>query len=333
MSSKNKLFLSIIIPNYNSGKLLRRCLESILVATEGDYEIIVVDDGSTDKSLSFVPKDSHIKLIRQENKGVASARNIGIRNANAEYFMFVDADDTLDTEWYSTCKQFEVGNTDLVVFNYYSRGKLIKLTERETHYNSRILSSFIEKALKDPTRYMTVWGKLFKRQTIVENNLEFNCNLSLAEDGDFLLKYLFMISSIIEMPNVLYNYHSNGQSVMHTFDNHKVQGYLIALNESQKTIIDQKNQQVIHWFNFYILMHFNIMMVHEVFDIDNSQNWHAKLNELKQVLAKPIIRGAVKNIKLTECNALRMVPVLLLKLHLYSLAGILYVIRSRQNHQ
>lgn len=333
MSSKNETFLSIIIPNYNSGKLLRRCLESILVVNKDNYEVIVVDDGSTDNSLSLLPEDPHIRLIRQKNEGVASARNTGMNNADAEYLMFVDADDTLNKNWYSVCSRALAEDSDLVIFNYYSGHKLVELTAHRVNYKAGTTTSFVEKALKNPTKYMTVWGKMFKRQVVVENGLTFNQTLRLAEDGDFLLKYLFMVSKVEEVPDAFYHYQNNVQSVMHTFDNNKVQGYLVALSESRKTIAQQKNYRLEHWFSFYILMHLNVMLVHEVFDVDNSHAWKSKLGQLKRVLNQPIIQQALKDVKLTECNSIRTVPIMLLKLHMYSLAGALYTTRSKQNHQ
>lgn len=89
--------ISIIVVTYNNDKYIEKCLNSILVQSYKNIEIIVVDDGSTDKTFSigtrYLKKDLRIKFIHQENMGVGSARNVGLRNASGDYITFVDSDD------------------------------------------------------------------------------------------------------------------------------------------------------------------------------------------------------------------------------------------------
>ena len=94
---------SIIIPIYNADKYLSQCLNSLLKQTEKDFEAILIDDGSSDKSPSicdeFAKKDAHFKVIHQKNKGVSEARNIGLKTAQGEWICFVDADDKVEPLW------------------------------------------------------------------------------------------------------------------------------------------------------------------------------------------------------------------------------------------
>src|SRR4030067_1245470 len=86
--------ISVIIPCFNSGKYLRECLDSVLSQTSQDFEVIVVDDGSTDDTPSIIKSyGSRVRLIRQDNKGPSSARNAGIKIAQGNYIAFQDADD------------------------------------------------------------------------------------------------------------------------------------------------------------------------------------------------------------------------------------------------
>ena len=101
--------LSVIIPNYNSGKYLRRCLDSVINQTYKDLEIIIINDGSTDDSIKILneysEKDKRIKIIDQENKGVSFSRNVGLDISTGELIAFVDADDEIDQDMYEIMVQ------------------------------------------------------------------------------------------------------------------------------------------------------------------------------------------------------------------------------------
>lgn len=95
--------ISVIVPAYNAEKYLRRCIDSILAQTFTDFELLLIDDGSTDKSGEicdeYADKDARIRVFHKPNGGVSSARNVGLDNALGEYICFCDADDWVDTHW------------------------------------------------------------------------------------------------------------------------------------------------------------------------------------------------------------------------------------------
>lgn len=112
--------ISVIIPVYNAEKYLLDCVKSVLRQSYKELEIILVDDGSKDKSLSIMnllaSEDSRVKVIRKDNGGVSSARNVGINSATKKYITFVDSDDTIETEMYKNMIEFaEKSNLDCVV--------------------------------------------------------------------------------------------------------------------------------------------------------------------------------------------------------------------------
>ena len=98
--------VSVIIPVYNAEQYLKRCLDSVLAQTYQDFEIICIDDGSTDNSGAicdeYAKKDSRIRILRKENGGVSSARNAGLNIAEGEYITFIDSDDYVDTDYMQT---------------------------------------------------------------------------------------------------------------------------------------------------------------------------------------------------------------------------------------
>lgn len=99
--------LSIIVPVYQAGKYLEKCIKSILDQTFTDFELILVDDGSNDGSEKicddYAKKDARIKVIHQKNQGVSSARNAGMNCAEGDYIAFVDADDWIETDMFEQC--------------------------------------------------------------------------------------------------------------------------------------------------------------------------------------------------------------------------------------
>ncbi len=134
MKDKESPLVSVIVPVFNTAAYIRRCVESLLVQTLQQIEIIIVDDGSTDGSgeicRQYAQRDPRIVLIKKKNEGLSAARNDGIKAASAEYLMFVDSDDWADPDFcripYGIAKN---SNADLVLFNYrsFKNGKQLRM--------------------------------------------------------------------------------------------------------------------------------------------------------------------------------------------------------------
>ena len=121
--SRGDIMISVIVPVFNAEKYIENCILSILNQTYPHFELILIDDGSTDRSMSicqqFENKDQRIKVLHQSNQGVSSARNLGLLSARGDYITFVDADDTLEKEALETALDFLVEkNADLVVYSW-----------------------------------------------------------------------------------------------------------------------------------------------------------------------------------------------------------------------
>lgn len=325
-----KKMLSIIIPNYNSGKLLKECVESIVNETDESIEIIVVDDGSTDRSIDEIKNFTGIKLIRQPNQGVSVARNTGLKAAKGKYVMFVDADDTLNGNWLLEVKKEIKLNNDLVIFNYNKDKFPQKIVDSSKKLRGNMMREYAKKMVKLPTLYMTVWGKLIKNSLIKDNNLYFDQDIKLSEDGDFIIQCLLKITSLSLNDYCLYNYRNNSSSVMRTFDTEKVENYLSALKKTNSKI--PINSFLMDSYSFYIMMHFNLMMVHEVFDVENKMSYFQKRKMLKEVLNEKLVSKALQKIRLRQCKQKQTIPILLVKLKMYDIAALAFSLRSKQNH-
>ena len=166
---------------------------------------------------------------------------------------------------------------------------------------------------------------------IVNNKILFDSRLRLAEDGDFMLQFLVKVNSILLNNYTLYNYRNNSNSTMRTFDNNKVNSYLQAMKISNGKL--PSDSYLKESFYFYVLMHLNIMMVHEVFDIENNIRYLAKRRKLRQILQTDIISRALQKIKISDCKEKQTIPIILLKLKLYDIAGLAFRLRSKQNHK
>ena len=181
------LSISIIVPVFNAEKYLKRCVESILNQNfNKPFEIILIDDASTDDSINILKrfKSPIIKLISQKfNSGPASTRNTGLKHAKGKYIFFCDADDTISTDTLVTLyNEAEENNFDLIISDKKIIDNHKSLREKEYIYDSNKtfkdfeITSEIQKRLFDPLYiegFIGITGRLIKRSIIIENKIYF----------------------------------------------------------------------------------------------------------------------------------------------------------------
>ena len=198
--------ISIIIPVYNSEKYLRGCLDSIIDQSYRDFELILIDDGSTDGSCAicddYAKRDERIKVIHKENAGASAARNCGIRHALGEYISFVDSDDWLSREMYSVMiNEMQKDDYDVVICGF-----VMHLDGSEAEYPacSAVCSArdFAKNTLDGGFLNGCLWNKLYKRDVITG----FDNSMHLCKD----LKFNFDVSKNAKkcryIPDMLYHY-------------------------------------------------------------------------------------------------------------------------------
>lgn len=187
--------ISVIIPAYNAAKTIVCCVDSLLSQTYQDWELIIMDDGSTDNTLDVCQsfQDKRIQVYHKPNGGVSSARNYGMTYAKGEYIAFVDADDYLEPMYLEHLYQdseYDLSITGFCYGNEPEKSKLsLKLTDKSSIANS--LSDLIN---ADQLCYP--WGRLFKRSIIEQNHIRFNKKMRFAEDNVFNWEYLCHIDSL-----------------------------------------------------------------------------------------------------------------------------------------
>lgn len=333
--------MSFIIPAYNAEDNLKKCVESIILNNIDDkydnkIEILIIENGSTDMTMEIAQtikqQDERVRVYNSP-KGVSKARNVGLKVARGDYIVFIDADDQLKKN--SINLMFENLNSDfadLWLYGHMAGEDERRITEKNIKevYVKNNMQDGMKRMTQNPTRYMQVWGKIFRRSIIDKYNISFNEKMKLSEDSDFTLRYISKCEKIIFMPDVIYYYSLNIESTMRTYDESKVDQYIMAMEETAKYVRNDKNIDEAS-FEKYILMHFNIAMVREVFVKQNSNSLRNKMNKMSEVIHNPVFYQALKHTKIKECKSLRMLPVLLIKIHMKHVAAVIYIIRANLN--
>ena len=211
----DKVRISIIIPVYNAGKYLADCLESIRRQRMTSYEVVLIDDGSTDDSAAicdaYAEQDSRFSVIHKTNAGVSSARNEGLKVAKGEYVMFVDSDDLVAEDSLDFMSAATENNPDFVVGGFAIMeedslsGKV--LPTASGYFQQENISDFFDSTmLSCGELYRGPWAKLYRLSLIRSRSLTFDVNLSYGEDKLFVYEYLRHVSSAASVNLSVYRY-------------------------------------------------------------------------------------------------------------------------------
>ncbi len=212
--------ISIIVPIYNVEKELERCVESLIHQSYNNIEIILVDDGSTDRSSlicdEYRKKDNRIKVIHKKNGGLSDARNVGIENSTGEYLMFVDSDDYI---LYDACEKFInqlEDSVDIIVGEckmIYECGK--NKYQKHTSLNEKKIYSskeYIIKSINNNEFYAPVCFNMYRRKFVVDNSLYFHKGI-YHEDMEYLLKTSLCAKKIKCLKYEFYQYVVRNNSI------------------------------------------------------------------------------------------------------------------------
>lgn len=233
--------VSFILPVYNVEQYLHECIDSIIMQSIEDYEIILVNDGSTDKSLiicrEYEEKYNNIRVIDQMNQGVSAARNAGLSAARGKYICFMDADDfyTLDfaKNFYETC---EKENLDIIrgFYRFYddNHHAFREESEKELSYYNRALSGdeFLKLSIQEHANEVVPVGGFFRRDHLLNNDIWFPEGIIFEEDQIFFLEALLKSPTrVMQTPVEFYAYRKHGGSATTTPTLKKAQdvGYIV----------------------------------------------------------------------------------------------------------
>ncbi|MCH5172281.1 MAG: glycosyltransferase family 2 protein [Erysipelotrichales bacterium] len=224
--------ISVIIPFYNSSDYLANTIDGILKQTYLNLEILLINDGSTDESLEicnrYRKKDKRIKIYNQENLGVATARNLGLKMASGNYIAFIDSDDTIHPKYFEYLhKAINEGPFNIALTLY--ENDIIQSSNKKLFYkikyNVKLISQndFINKlflSMKvgeiDSLPLGVVWGKLYRKKFL--ENLFFK-NLYISSDIEFSSRICWKMGDSILIPEKMYYWKIHKNSLSHKDDN------------------------------------------------------------------------------------------------------------------
>lgn len=263
--------ISIIMPIYNVEKYLPKALKSVQLQTFKNFEMIMVDDGSSDESVKiaeeFCAQNENFFLIKQKNQGPGAARNTGLKVCKGDYIAFMDSDDFLEPDFlellYSTATKTQA---DIVCcnFNMYYPEHDIKLY---MPFNSLpgvySKTKALRKLILDMGIHYFVWNKLCKRNLFFDNKFKFE-NMYF-EDIAASPKLFYYADKIVLIGKALYNYTSRSTSILHSIDEVKINDFIRSLGiirnflEKEKAFKDYNNHvwlyaQRVKWVTYYYIL-------------------------------------------------------------------------------
>ncbi len=253
--------ISVIVPVYNTEKYLEKCIKSILIQKMQDFEIIIVNDGSTDNSESIIKKyktkySNKIKFYNKPNGGLSDARNFGVKKATGEYLCFIDSDDYIDEKLFGDLEKYISKHVDLVKY------KCIKVNEEYKEIEKVDGPVFECKSGEDAFNELyakdvfieTAWLYLYKREFYINNNFVFPTN-KYHEDWA-IVPYIILSAKTVISTNVYgYYYVQSSNSITRNNSDKKICKRAYDMLEHYDNLIkkiEKKNGQAIENFKMYM---------------------------------------------------------------------------------
>lgn len=316
--------LSIVVPVYNVEEYLKRCVLSILNQTFSDWEMILVDDGSSDDSSAicddYVQKEKRIRVIHKENGGLSSARNAGLKEAKGEYVGFVDSDDTINKEMYA--KMIEIAEkteADFVMSDYmripangspylktlHIRGGLYTKEDiQKDIYPSLIMGSNI-----DYGPLLSACNCLYRREFLHSNGLCFDEDIRWSEDNLFSVKVGYCAESFYYLKGEgFYNYYQNKGTITTSYKKDAWKVYS-KMNDYLHEYFKDKNEydftQELKWHMIY----YACVCVSQIKSLSKEE----AEQELRMILYSPKLTEAFRNVDLSGVNTKLKAQLFLMK--------------------
>ena len=234
-----KELISVLLPAYNVGEYIGICLDSILQQTYSNYEVIIVNDGSTDDTLAicqaYAQRDSRIHLFSQENAGVSSARNHCLSQAKGEFVAFIDPDDYVKKDYLQTLLNMQhKTSADIIACDYNTQNGPENQDSERHRFSNKLLNN--DEALRAINCFdsfkVYMWAKLIRRTLF--NGLSFP-SVDIAEDQYVCCELLSKAKGVYYQPTALYTYRMRSGSICQNVGRH-TKTPIYAVQEQTKYI-------------------------------------------------------------------------------------------------
>lgn len=328
--------LSVIVPVYNTEKYLRKCIDSILAQTFTDFELILVDDGSTDKSGAICDEyarcDHRIRVVHQENAGVTRARKAGVALSKGDYVTYVDSDDWIDSNTYSNIMfHIEMHNADIGIFaialekslpivisNCIGEGVFSKERLQETVYQ-RMLFDY---SLNRSGVIASLCNKVIKREIIQKSIAVIPNELDYGEDA--IAGYLCMLnaSTVYISNEPFYHYRDNPLSVSH-MDSSVMKKRILALDREMRSCLSGYDIDMSNQINGHIARH-TVERVRSDLLYTADRSFYKRWCDTRDFCKQPQIAFALERAYPKICNKKEKIKVLLIRYRLFCLLHLLF---------
>lgn len=338
----NTIDISFIVAVYNVKLYLRECLTSLIGLKENRYEIIIVDDGSTDGSSEicdeFQKMDLRIKVIHQENQGVSVARNTGIKESVGKWIFFVDGDDYVLAENIENHILPELDEKYDIIYFAYKQIIGEKLFSR--NFSQNMKDKLTKNPLKIPElKYATLnpdykairdykgiyflsspWGKVYRRQFLIDNNILFVEGIIRSQDLLFNMEASKYVTKVLFLPYEGYVYRRNTLSISNKYTADMAEHCMILINEYEKIMNESKDSEDIMLIRTYsewkVKQLYNLLK--SVFcNPKNTNSYYKRKSDFKRVRNNPHFVTAFQYIVLSDFKMNRRIIVFCMKHNIF----------------
>ncbi|MEF2901582.1 MAG: glycosyltransferase family 2 protein [Terrisporobacter sp.] len=301
--------ISVIVPVYNSENNLCECIDSLINQTFINIEILLIDDGSTDKSGEICDKymkiDKRIKVFHKKNKGVSNSRNEGIEYSTGRFIMFCDSDDYVDKDWCENMYYYaNRQEKNLVLSGYTSINLRIKQKTKNTYdmkCNDKVLillkSQFF--ILYENILFNSVCNKIYNSKIIKEYGIYFDENVCLGEDLIFNIEYLkFAGNKIIVLNKSLYNYIlRDTESLDYKYQENLFEKYKYLSKQLYDAMlyhnVNMKKYEVLYWKRYYYKFE---IIFNNTFHKKNNSSWFNKMNYNNSICKTNLFKKSISRL-------------------------------------
>ena len=325
-----KTILSIIISAYNAEKTICYCLDSLADHINHATEIIVVDDGSQDRTAeicqSYIQNGYRLKLFQQENSGISASRNLALRHARGAYFTFIDADDFVCSDFCQILAQcLRSAEYDVLWFGthpttqyipYQTSGDAATITHSAEQLSQlKSVPLYYDHKLNQQGSPLfgispsTAWGSVFRRRLQTENQIFFSKDVLMYEDGIFNLNMLHYCQKSGFIPLSMYQYMLNAESVTNRFRTDWQEKFSARNSEAVRIMcevigISMEDAESIYVQRYHASVVFQAMIIlkNQILTPKNSANIFEKYHMCRDLLRDPLYRGCLERCSIEVIN-------------------------------
>lgn len=288
--------VSIILPAYNSENTIAKTIESILNQNFENFELLLINDGSTDRTeaicKNYSSNDKRIKYFKLKNGGVSKARNFGIAKVSSPLIVFIDSDDLYEHNYLEELlNDISKNDYDLCICGYNCFGGSRKKISLVSSFSSNKKNIVIE-TLQPKLLFNQLWNKIYKTKIIRSNNILFDESLDLGEDALFNIKYLKHAKMVHFNKECLYNYRisNSGLGFKYREDSGKLK--LVFFKEMLNMYQDKKYNSTYVYMN--IIKQY-VSCISNVVDFKNNTSLKYKLNKINYIIKDQLLLESLSN--------------------------------------